>query len=168
MRFDRTPVTVLFVLAALAAIQLIHYYPRLPATLAVHFGPSGHPNGWQGKLVFHLFYGGIEAMFVALGLLTVTLGHRFSVKYSNLPNKAYWFTEERKSESTRSLVDFILWYDNLTLAFLIAIAEITFRANLGDGPLTLPRITWAVILAFSAAIVFVTVRLYQRFSVPQI
>ena len=168
MRLDRTPVLVLFVLAALAAVQFVHYYPRLPATLAVHFGSGGHPNGWQEKSLFVLFYGGIEAMFFVLGLLAVTLGHRFPIKYSNVPNKDYWFTGERKPASIRALTDFILWYDNLTLAFLVAVAEIAIRANLVEGPVILPKVTWAVTLGFTAAIVFITVRLFQRFSAPHV
>ena len=159
---------VLLVLSALAAIQLVHYYPDLPGRLAVHFGPSGQPNRWDAKGSFYLFYGGIEALFLALGLATVLLIDRLPVRLTNIPHREYWFVGKRREESLDALTDYILWYDNLTLAFLIAIAELLFRANLAPGPVTLPRSTWTVMIVFVAAVVAVTVGLYRRFRPPQV
>ena len=55
-----TSKAVLLLLAALAALQMIHYYPLMPGTMVVHFGPSGAPDGWSDRNGFFTVFGAVD------------------------------------------------------------------------------------------------------------
>lgn len=167
MKVDRTPLTVLFLLAAVAAGQLFHYYPRLPETIAVHFAASGQVNGWAGKAAFSATYAAIEAAIVLVGLGAALLGERMPTSFLNMPNREYWLAPERRAESLGFFWTQAAWMEVATLAFLIVVAEFVFRANLTEGPPTLTRDFSLVLVVFIAGVVWLSVRIFRRFSLPQ-
>jgi len=57
---------VLAILVGAAVLQTLHYYPRLPSTVASHFGSGGHPDGWSSK---EAFFGLYAALLVLLPVL---------------------------------------------------------------------------------------------------
>lgn len=163
MRLDRAPVTVLLLLAAVAAVQMLHYYPQLPERLAVHFAASGEADGWSSKGEFMVLFGAMEAFFVLFGLgLALTLG-RIPVALINVRNKNYWFSPERREESLEFLKNQILWIETATLGFFVAIAQIIFMENLGDVPPRLSDDFWYVLVAFVAAVLWFALRIILRF-----
>jgi len=167
MRLDRTPMTVLLLLAAVAAIQMTHYYPLLPERLAVHFGASGEANGWSSKGEFMALFGGMEAFFVLFGLAFATLLDRVPLAFINIPHKDYWFSPERQEESRAFLRKQILWIETATLGFLVALAQLLFKENLGSA---LPRLSgnfWYVLVAFVVAVLWFSVRIVRRFLRPR-
>jgi uncharacterized membrane protein len=167
MRLNRTPVTVLLLLAAVAAIQMTHYYPLLPERLAVHFGASGETNGWSSKGEFMVLFGAMEAFFVLFGLAFAVMLDRIPLALINTPHKDYWFSPERQEESRAFLRDQILWIETATLGFLVAIAQLLFKENLGSALPRLPGSFWCVLVAFVAVILWFSVRIIRRFSWPR-
>ena len=138
MNLERTPVTVLLLLAAVAAVQMIHYYPQLPDTLAVHFGASGEPDGWSGKTEFVVLYGAMEAFFVLLGFGLAWMLRKIPASYVNIPNREYWLADERRPETVEFISNHVIWIQAATLGFLIAIAQSVFLANMSDAAPRLP------------------------------
>ena len=167
MRLDRTPMTVLLLLAAVAAIQMTHYYPLLPERLAVHFGASGEANGWSSKGEFMVLFGGMEAFFVLFGLAFATLLDRVPLAFINIPHKDYWFSPERQEESRAFLRNQILWMEAATLGFLVALAQLLFKENLGSALPRLPGGFWYVLVAFVAAVLWFSVGIVRRFLRPR-
>ncbi|MCK4510554.1 DUF1648 domain-containing protein [bacterium] len=167
MRLNRTPMTVLLLLAAVAAIQMTHYYPLLPERLAVHFGASGEPDGWSSKGEFMVLFGGMEVFFVLFGWAFATLLDRVPLALINIPHKDYWFSPERQEESRAFLRNQILWIETATLGFLVALAQLIFRENLGSALPRLPGSFWYVLVAFVAAVLWFSVRIIMRFRRPR-
>jgi uncharacterized membrane protein len=159
--------TVLLLLAAVAAIQMTHYYPLLPERLAVHFGASGEANGWSSKGEFMVLFGAMEAFFVLFGLAFAVMLDRIPLTLINIPHKEYWFSPERQEESRAFLRDQILWIEAATLGFLVALAQLIFKENLGSALPRLPSNFWYVLIAFVAAILWFSVRIIRRFARPR-
>ena len=167
MRLDRAPMTVLLLLAAVAAIQMTHYYPLLPERLAVHFGSSGEPDGWSSKGEFMVLFGAMEAFFVLFGVGLALALDRIPVALINVRHKDYWFSPERQEESLEFMKNQILWMETATLGFFVAMAQFIFRGNLGDAPPRLPGDFWYVLIAFVAVILWFSVRIIRRFLRPR-
>jgi uncharacterized membrane protein len=163
LRLDSAPVTVLLLLAVLAAVQLVHYHPLLPDTIAVHFGSDGEPNGWSAKTEFAIVYGVIEAFFVLFGIAFAVLLERIPHAFVNIPNREYWFSPERRAETLEFLRNKLLWIQVSTLAFLIVIAQLVFRENLGGSSPRLPGSFWYVLAAFVAVMVWLALTIVFRF-----
>ncbi len=87
---NRFPRQLYLLLVLLAAIQSLHYYPLLPATVASHFDGRGEPNGWQAKDVFLGFYWGAIMLTAILSLAIPKLVAWAPASLINLPNKGYW------------------------------------------------------------------------------
>jgi hypothetical protein len=163
MKLNRAPITVLLLLAALAAAQMLHYHPLLPDSIAVHFGAGGEPNGWSDKTEFVLAYGATEAFIVLLGVaLAFALG-RIPVALVNIPHREYWLSPERREGTVEFLSKQIVWLEALTLAFLIVIAQLVFKGNLGDAPPRLSGDFWYVLVAFVGATLWVAIGIILRF-----
>jgi len=167
MRLDRTPMIVLLLLAAVAAIQMTHYYPLLPERLAVHFGASGEANDWSSKGEFMVLFAGMEVFLVLFGMAFATLLDRIPLALLNVPHKDYWFSLGRQEESWAFLRSQILWMETATLGFLVALAQLIFRENLGSALPRLPDGFWYVLVAFVAAILCFSVRIITRFRRPR-
>lgn len=163
MKVDKTPLTVLLLLAAVASGQLLHYYPKLPETIVVHFGSSGQANGWSGKAGFFTIYGAIEAAIVLAGILLALFAERMPATFLNMPNRDYWLSPERREESLAFFWTQTIWIEAMALAFLIAVAEFVFRANLAAGAPTLTRDFVVVLVVFVAAVLWQSFRIVRRF-----
>jgi len=163
MRPDRTPTTVLLLLAAVAAAQMVHYYPLLPDSIAVHFGSSGEPNGWSDKAEFVVTYGATELFILLLGVVSGFLLRKTPPGLVNIPNRDYWLAPERREETVAFLSNQVVWIEAGTLAFLIAIAQLVFKENLGDAPPRLSGDFWYVLAAFVGATVWFCVKIILRF-----
>lgn len=166
MKVDRTPLTVLLLLAVVAAGQLLHYYPKLPETIAVHFGGSGQANGWSPKAGFFFIYAAVEAAIVVAGLAIAFFGERMPTSFLNVPHRDYWLSPERRTESLSFVWTQTLWIEAITLAFLIVVAEFVFRANLAGGAPIITRDFVLVIIVFVAAVVWQSAHIVRRFSRP--
>ena len=166
MNSNRAPLTVLLLLAALAAAQLLHYHPLLPDSIAVHFGAGGEPNGWSDRTEFVLVYGATEAFVVLFGVALSMLLRRIPASLVNIPHREYRLSPERREETIAFMSNKIIWMEAATLAFLMAIAQIVFKENLGDAPPRLSGDFWYVLVAFVGATLWFTARILLRFRRP--
>jgi len=167
MKPDRAPIAVLFLLAAVAAAQMVHYYPLLPESIAVHFGSSGEPNGWSDKTEFVLTFGATELFIVLLGVASGLLLGKTPASLVNIPNREYWLAPERRRETVAFLSNQVVWIEAATLAFLIAIAQLVFKENLGDAPPRLSGDFWYIFAAFVGATVWFCVKILLRFRTTE-
>ncbi len=167
MRLNRAPMTVLLLLAAVAAIQMTHYYPLLPERLAVHFGASGETNGWSSKGEFMVLFGAMEVFFVLFGLAFAVMLDRIPLALLNVPHKDYWFSPERQEESRAFLRNQILWIKAATLGLLVALAQLIFKENLGNTLPRLPGSFWYVLVAFVVAVLWLSAGIILRFARPR-
>ena len=160
--------TVLLLLAAVAAVQMTHYYPLLPERLAVHFGVSGEADGWSSKGEFVVLFGAMEAFFVLFGVAFAAMLDRIPLSFINIPHKDYWFSPERQEESRAFLRNRILWIETVTLGFLVALAQLIFKENLGNAVPRLPGNFWYVLIAFVAAVLWLGLGVILRFRSPRV
>lgn len=163
IEIDRTPLTTMLVLAVVAVIQFVHYYARLPDTLATHFNMAGQPNGWTGRAGFIATMGAIEALFVVGALLFTKFAARIPTGALNIPNRDYWLEPARRSDSLKFVWSHILWIETITLAFLIAVTEVVFRSNLTGGTPALPGNFFYVLVVFVLTIGWLSIRILLRF-----
>lgn len=166
MRVDRTPLFVLVVLAVVAAGQFATHYPELPQTMAVHFGADGRANGWSDKGAFTVAYAAVEAVILLAAVALALFGDRIPTNALNIPNADYWLAPERRRETLRFTWTRVVWLETATMAFLIAVAEVVFRANRAEGPPALTSNFFVVLAAFVVAIVWQSVSMMLRFRVP--
>ena len=80
---------VFFALIALAIIQIVFYYPRMPDVVASHFDGLGAPNDWSGRNGFF----GLYAAMLAILILVFVYAPRWSEKRARfgmkIPNREY-------------------------------------------------------------------------------
>jgi len=159
---------VLFVLLILligSALQLRHYYPIVPDPLATHFGVGMQADSWSAKQSFFTSYALIEIGMLIILLVPVFLQKRIPTSMINMPNREYWFAPQRSEKTWVKVSTFALWMAAVTLAFLIAVAEVMFRANLANP--TAPRLgvsfAW-VVGGFIVVMLAGTLWFYRQFS----
>ena len=78
------------------AIQTFLYYPKLPDTMASHFGANGMANGFQSKPVFFAFFLGLVAV-AAIFAYGVPAIISYKPEMTNLPNKEKWLAPEHRA-----------------------------------------------------------------------
>ncbi len=126
-----------FLLVALLlviALQVAYYAPRLPDTVASHFGAGGQPDGWSSKTELFVVYGVVAVVTVAPFLLLPLLLRRIPDNLINLPRKDYWLAPERREETFRVITVYLLWLGNGTLMFLAHVMGVAMAANLEPEP----------------------------------
>jgi uncharacterized membrane protein len=164
MSLRRAPVTVMLGLVAIAIAQFAHYYPILPDRIAAHFGAGGNADGWNDTRAFMITYGIIEAMIVVMSLFVAGLIERAPSSAVNIPNREYWLAGDRRRGTIDYITEQFLWLECLTLAFLVAVAQIIFKLNLRGAVPSLPRDFWVTLIAFVAGIGWVCLRIVRRFG----
>ena len=74
----------------LSGILLLGYWPRLPDSVPVHFGPNGSPDAWGGKRALFVLPGLSLAIFVTLTLLERVpqrLNYAWTITPENAPRQ---------------------------------------------------------------------------------
>ena len=161
---NRLPRQLYVLLVLLAAIQSLHYYPLLPATVAAHFNGRGEANGWQAKNAFFALYCGLVAMTAVLGFATPKLVARAPASLINLPNKDYWLAPERRAETLAYLGCQMTWFATATLALLIATIELAIRANLAQEHRISSATLWVLLGAYGVFTLDWILRLISKFQ----
>jgi hypothetical protein len=161
---SRLPGTVFVLLALVGVLQARKFAATLPAVIATHFGASSVANGFQTLRQFFTLEIVLLVVcgFVAFGiprLIAVLPASRI-----NLQNKQYWLAPERREETLAYFGAQFEWFGCALLAFLLAVNELVYRANL--DPLRRLNGTQftAVMIAFLVFVAIWTVRLILHFS----
>ena len=158
---------VIFVAVLLAIGQCLYFGPRLPATMASHFGANGQPDGSQSKGAFLGFDLFIVALLTAIFTGMPLLIRRLPVSMINLPNKDYWLAPERRDESLAFLANQLELIGGSALLLVVAVMQLAFNANLSNAPTMPPTLIWPPVVAFIGFELVCTVRLMWRFGARQ-
>ena len=153
-------------LLALIAVQMIYFYPKLPAVIASHFGGQGVPNGWMSRdfsLVFHLILlSGMLAVFFGIPKIL----RRIPVALINLPHKEYWLAPGRAEESLRDFETRFNLFGLAVIAFQTAVLQLVYQANLTPSP-RLPSVPFVTLMAlFFVALAAFLISIFRRFGKP--
>jgi uncharacterized membrane protein len=119
----------------LSGIRVATVWSELPLLMASHFGPGGAPNGWMTREQFFgtlgVIGGGVSALLLLLPLVLAAV----PTEFINLPNRDYFFAEERRAATLARLGGFTAWLGVATTALIALVLELSIEANLRRGPL---------------------------------
>ncbi len=153
-------------LLALIAGQLLYFYPRLPPLMASHFGAGGVPNGFMSRDAFLGFHLVMVALMLAIFFGLPVLMRFIPVRFINLPHRDYWLAPERAAESLRYFEDRFNLFGLAVIAFLTAVQQLVYQANLTPDS-RLPTIPFVALLAaFLVALIFFLIGTFRRFGKP--
>lgn len=157
----------LFALVALLLVivlQVAYYAPRLPDTVASHFGAGGQPDGWSSKTELFVVYGVVIVVTIGPLLLLPSLLRRIPDDLFNLPKKDYWLAPERREETIRMISTYLLWMGVGTLMFLAHVMGVTMATNLEPEPQLGDTFWWSfgLYMAFVATWVVALIRGFYR------
>lgn len=163
MRLSR--ILIILLLGVLFA-QTVVYYSVLPEIMASHFDGSGNPDGWMTKR----FFFGFEATLLLFLLFIFTalpaLLRRTPNRWINLPNKDYWLSADRRSETLAAVGRYHDWVSIALILLFITVNQLVFQANLNQTPLSTGSVLLVLLLffAFISGWIFLFVK---RFNKPE-
>jgi uncharacterized membrane protein len=109
----------------------------MPAVMTTHYNAAGVPNGTMTRsvaaLVQVVLLGIVSGVFLGLPLL---LG-RVPPAQLKVPHREYWLAPGRLKETLSAIQARLSVFGSGSLAFLLLVSELNFRANL-DPPPRLP------------------------------
>ncbi len=165
MKNANTMLLVILILLVVAGFQLKHYYPLMPERMATNFGASMEADGWSAKRSFFTTYSLAEVGMLIILLLPVFLQKRIPTSMINMPHRDYWFAAERHEETWTKVAAFCLWMAAATLAFMVVLAELLFRANLAaTSTPTLGEFFWWTIGGYLGVVAVGTIWFYRQFA----
>jgi uncharacterized membrane protein len=159
---------VVLVCLTVFAVAFVIYTTRyLPETVATHFGAGNQANGWMSRdfyLLFMLsFMIGISS-FVSLAV--GTLPRKFP-QWTNVPNRDYWLSVERRDESLKYLNAHGKRLGCLIVMMMLGMHYTILIANHMRPPMLPVSIFSSVLFGFVLALIWWIVRLYRRFPKPK-
>ena len=147
-------------------LQWVYYYPQLPQKMATHFNASGKADGWMSRDGLMLMNFGFLGLAVFLGYLLPWLVGFLPVSLVNVPNKPYWNTPERWPEAERRMTVALQWMGFMLYGWLIALNQLTLRANLHPPP-RLGQGFLFLVVAYAVGIIAWIICLYRAFRTPR-
>lgn len=137
-----------WLLAALAVVQSVYYYPQMPEVVASHFDGRGAPNAWSGKAGFFGLYLGILLMLIAV----FEFLPRWSESRANfgrkLPHREYWLAPERIEQTRAFFRRQMMLMGVLHVALAIFTVQLVILANFEPRPRLHAAIFWALLIYF--------------------
>ena len=145
------------------AAQIIVYYFLLPDTIATHFNASGAPDSWGGKTAYTLAMLLVLTCMSLLWPLIAIVLKKVPVRFISMPNREYWFSEERRELTVSMIAKYLSLMGASTNVLLIAVNFLTFSANThADVRLNTLHTTVALGLYF-AVLALIIVAMIVRF-----
>ena len=161
----RVPLTLLFLLVTLGVFQNLAYGPSLPDPVASSFDGAGRPGGYQSRsdfLATHLAVVGIMALALGGSVLLVKV---LPLSMVNVPHREYHLAPERAEASLAYISSWMLWFADVTLAFLLFVFQLTIVANLrGTGLPNVPM--WGSLAFYFAFVGIAMAAMFARFRRP--
>lgn len=155
---------VVLLIASFSALNVWIDRDRLPERVASHFDLQGNPNGWmtrEGTVWLMAAVGFIVPLiiFAAFNVARVV-----PLSCVNVPNKDYWFSQERREESLRFLAESGACCAVLLLMFLRFLHGLVIEANALQPPHFPSEPLWYAAGFFVVAEVLLVARVMLRFS----
>lgn len=157
----------LLLLAGVAVVQLLYYYPAMPDTMASHFDGAGRPNGFQSRDGFFALTAAMLGMVVVLFGGFRFLFRVLPARAINVPDREYWLAPERFDDTIDFMVRQMEWMGVATLLLLILVLQGVFEANQSSEPMLDSTMWWLLggYFLYTAVWLF---RFLRRFRKPQI
>jgi len=165
MRSDKNAgaLVALICLTVFAVVFVIYTTRYLPDRVATHFGAGHQANGWMSRdfyLLFILSFTVGVSSFVSL--VVGTLPRKFP-QWTNVPNRDYWLSAERREESLNYLNAHGKRLGCLIVMMMLGM-HYTILVAKHRRPPTLPlQMFSSILIGFSLALIWWVVRLYRRF-----
>jgi uncharacterized membrane protein len=151
---------------ALAVLQIAHYYPLMPETMASHFDGAGRPNGYQSRGAFFaltaVMLGAVVAIFIGLASLIRLL----PTSWVNLPHREYWLAPERRESSVEFIGRQMEGFGVATLLLLLLVVQAAIEANLAPQPRIDSDSMWLVLVLYFLYTAVWMVRFLRHFRMP--
>ena len=160
MRLSRI---ILYFLIGVFISQIVYYYPNLPAVVASHFNGFGEPDRWMTKESFLLFEGLILLLIVFEFTLLPFLIGKMPKHLINMPNKEFWFAEERRAATLEKIRIYFEWFSIALLALFIAVNQLVFRANIDRTNLPSAPM-WLILGAFFGFVILWLIVFIRQFK----
>lgn len=157
----------LFIELVLAVLQLAHFYPLMPETMASHFDAAGRPNGFQSRAEF---FGLMAVILVAVVGIFVGLGSFFRVipmSWMNLPHREYWLAPERRESTVDFIGQQMEWFGVATLLLLLLVVQAAIDANLTPETRLDPHSMWLLLGLYLAYVAVWMVLFLRHFRKPE-
>lgn len=155
---------VLFLLIGIFIAQIAYYYPNLPEIVATHFDGSGQANGFMTKQNFVIFEVAFLLLIIGEFALLPYLIEKLPNSLLNLPNKAYWLAEERRTETFAKIRNYFQWFSIILLTLFIAVNQMVFRANLTRENLP-SSVMWLIIGVFLVFVIVWLLKFVSQFRI---
>ena len=102
---------------------------QMPERVAMHFGLTGHADGWasrHGAAAFFIGMGwGVAVLFVVFGSVMKWMPNWTF----NLPNRDYWLAPERRAETIEIISRQLTWLASVMVLFFYGLYGLTILAN---------------------------------------
>jgi len=164
----RLPRLLFWLLVAVAAVQNLLYYPRLPGVVASHFDVHGVANGWQTKSAFLGVFLAVSVLAAIVGFGIPRIIAAVPPQLINLPNKRYWLAPEHLAETREFLSRYFAWFG--CAIFLIIILTFNYAVQSNLHPEHRPDVSrlWYILAGFLAFTIVWTIRMLSKFlRLPQ-
>lgn len=153
----------LICLTVFAAVFVVYTTRYLPDTVATRFDGANQASGWMsrnGYLLFTLsFMIGISSI---VSFIVGVLARKFP-HWTNIPNRDYWLSVERREESLSYLSAHGMRLGCLIVMMTLGMHYTILVANHARPP-ALPISTFtSLLLGFALALIWWIVKLYRRF-----
>lgn len=130
---QRSTILIFVLLACVPVLQALYYSPRLPDTVASHFGADGHPDGWMQRRAFVV--GSLvltESVIGFFALLAVIMPRMVP---SPPPSTPLTLEERERAQAVRDrsragISWFGFWFGLATCGFVLLIGQFAYAANL--------------------------------------
>ncbi len=123
----------LLVTGAAGVLLVSYHWQRLPRSRGQPLQRlPGSVDGWMSQDANFLLSAGLLIGLTALFYLLGVMMRRLPQRWINLPNKAYWFAEERENATRLHLAGWSWTFGAFLNLFLIFVFHMVFLANISD------------------------------------
>ena len=149
-------------LVALAAVQIIYYYPRMPEVVASHFDGLGSANAWSSRNGFFGLYLAIVSMLVGLFIFLPRWSERRAQFGMKIPNREFWLAPERIEQTKRFFRQQMIVMGVVHMSLAVYSIQLVINANFDQTPRLQQSIFWALALYFVLLIAWL-IHFYLQF-----
>jgi uncharacterized membrane protein len=164
MKTLRTPAIVLAALCLGFLIYLTCSTSLLPERVAIHFGAGGQPNGWMSRSTHVVFMGALGMGLPLISVIIAFVIRLVPARFINLPNRDYWLSPERQSQTCIYISRQLIWLACLEVVFFAGIQFLIVEAN-QMAPVQLPMEMFLPLIGgFLVAVVLWIIVLIRHFA----
>lgn len=148
----------------LAHLEVVSYfYPILPERVPVNFGASGVATSFSSKENMILSHAAIITFLLAIfGIICAVLKSGKTIHF-NVPNSEYWFSPERRAQSSNEVLALLLWILCSVLGLMLLVFHTTAESAL-SGTNKLGAAFYIGLVLFMLFDMFIVIYLMVRFS----